>query len=140
MLSHTSAALSTKFAGHLAQLLRYGVVGLTALCADYSTMILLIDIAGFHYLLSATIGFLLGLAVNYNLAIRFVFKKSKLKDKRVEFTLFAIIGIGGLILTTGLMWLFTDCLSLHYTHSKLISVILVFFWNFYARKLILFHN
>ena len=43
-----------------------------------------------------------------------------------------------LLLTMGLMYLFTSRLHLYFMVSKLISSILVFVWNFLGRKLILY--
>ena len=76
----TTTALNSftgKIFAHFSQLGKYGLVGLTALLFDYLILILLTELVGLHYLLSATVGFLVGLVVNYILAVRFVFKKSK---------------------------------------------------------------
>lgn len=129
-----------KYSNHLSQLGRYVIVGIIAFCFDYLTLVVLTELAGFHYLTSATVGFLVGLIVNYFLSIQFVFKASKLSDKRVEFTVFATIGVGGLLINNGLMWFLTDFFLLHYTASKIAAVGVVFLWNFYVRKLALFNG
>jgi hypothetical protein len=36
------------------------------------------------------------------------------------------------------MWALTDLLFLYYIYSKLITTAVVYFWNFFARKFILF--
>lgn len=135
-----SSVAVNKITSHLSQLTQYGVVGLAALFFDYSVLVLLTEFANVNHLLSATAGFFVGLIVNYTLATKFVFKKSKLKNKRMEFLVFSIIGIGGLLFTIGLMWLLSDFFSVHYTISKGVAVGTVFLWNFYARKLILFKD
>lgn len=129
-----------KYINHLSQLGRYGVVGLIAFCFDYLTLVTLTELADLHYLASASAGFLVGLILNYSLSTQFVFKESKLSGKRMEFTIFAIIGIGGLLINNTLMWLLTDFLLLHYTASKIGAVGIVFLWNFYVRKLALFND
>lgn len=134
-----SAVLDT-FTSHLAQMTRYGIVGLGALFFDYLVLVLLTEYGHLDHLLSATAGFCVGLVVNYILATKFVFKESKLSNKRVEFLIFAIIGIGGLLFTIVLMWLLTDFFSVHYTISKAVAVGIVFLWNFYVRKIILFRD
>jgi putative flippase GtrA len=125
---------------HFTQLARYGIVGLVALGFDYFFLVLLTEYGHINHLSSAVAGFIVGLLVNYNLATKFVFRESKLDDKRSEFFIFSIIGVFGLLFTIGLMWLLTDFFSMHYIISKAVAVVIVFFLNFYARKIILFKD
>lgn len=122
------------------QFLRYLFVG------GIST---LIDIAIFyifnsmiyldHYLFAQTAGFLAGLALNYLLSIKWVFQGGGNIIR--EFTLFAIIGIGGLLLSYLILWLLIDFFDLtNYENmlAKSIAVILVLVWNFGMRKKFVF--
>ena len=120
------------------QLFRYGFVGGLAFLVDYGTLVLLTEFAGMHYLLAATISFILGLITNYLLSITWVFNQHKLNNRWVEFLLFAFIGVVGLVLNDAIMFLCTERCGIHYTLSKIIATAIVFFWNFLARKLILF--
>ena len=120
------------------QLFRYGFVGGLAFLVDYGTLVLLTEFAGLHYLLAATISFILGLISNYLLSITWVFNQHKLNNRWVEFLLFAFIGVVGLGLNDAIMFLCTERCGIHYTLSKIIATAIVFFWNFLARKLILF--
>jgi len=49
-----------------------------------------------------------------------------------------LVGVVGLGLNEGLLWLFTDRLQVYYLASKCIAASLVFFWNFGMRKALLF--
>lgn len=120
------------------QLIRYGFVGGVAFLVDYSTLILFTEVFGLHYLLSATIAFTLGLITNYLLSVSWVFNKRTVSDWRTEFLIFTIIGIIGLGLNNLIMFLCTDKALIHYSVSKIIATVIVFFWNFLARKAILF--
>ena len=120
------------------QFFRYCIVGGLAFLVDYGLLYLLADKFGLHYLLSVSIAFIAGLVVNYLISTFWVFSESKYQDKRQEFAIFAFIGVIGLGLTEGLMWLFTDLVGLHYLLSKLITAALVLLWNFFARKAVLF--
>ena len=122
------------------QLIRYGFVGGVAFVADYLTLYLLTDVAGVNYLWSAAIAFIIGLIVNYILSNLIVFTTHRLKKRWVEFMVFAIIGVIGLGLNELIMYCSSDLLGLHYMVSKLISTVIVFFWNFFARKLTLFNK
>lgn len=120
------------------QLLRYGFVGGVAFVADYGTLFGLTHYAHVHYLWSAGIAFIVGLTVNYLLSISWVFNRNRSAKPWVEFLVFALIGVVGLGLNELIMYVATDIMELHYMISKLISTALVFCWNFFARKLIIF--
>ena len=122
----------------LLQLFRYGFVGGAAFCVDYGTLFILTEFLNVPYLLSAAIAFLLGLITNYLLSISWVFKKRGTMQRWQEFLFFTIIGIVGLVFNELIMYVGTDICYLHYMFSKLISTVVVFFWNFFARKYLLF--
>lgn len=122
----------------LIQLFRYLWVGGVAFFVDYGSLYILTEFANFDYLLSAAFGFVLGLAVNYMLSILWVFPNSRLNNKMAEFTVFASIGLVGLLLNEIIMYLCCELLNFHYMISKLCSTGIVFFWNFFGRKIILF--
>lgn len=122
----------------LIQLFRYFFVGGTAFIFDFGTLFALTEFFKVYYLISATIAFLVGLTVNYILSIIWVFRKHTIKNKKVEFIIFSAIGIFGLILNGLLIWFFTEVVAIHYLFSKILSTVIIFFWNFIIRKFILF--
>lgn len=122
----------------LLQLFRYGFVGGVAFVVDYGSLFLLTHYAGVPYLWSAAIAFILGLVTNYLLSISWVFRRNENLRPWVEFLFFAIIGVIGLVLNELIMYAGTDLLHMHYMVSKLISTAIVFFWNFFARKFLVF--
>ena len=126
--------------GTLTQLILYGFVGGLAFIVDYGSLWFLTEVCGLHYLLSAAIAFVLGLVCNYLLSTSWVFSGRRLENRWAEFAVFALIGIVGLGLNELIMWVGTDLLHLHYMLSKIISTAIVFFWNFFARKFILFNK
>ena len=121
------------------QFLRYGFVAGVSLMVDFGGLIILKEYAHIHYLIAATISFVAGLLTNYFLSSLWVFESSKMSSKKREFLIFAAIGLVGLALTDFLLWFFTDFFGLYYMLSKVIATILVYFWNFGARKKILFN-
>lgn len=122
----------------LLQLFRYGFVGGVAFVVDYGSLFLLTHYAGVPYLWSAAIAFILGLVTNYLLSISWVFRRNENLRPWVEFLFFAIIGVIGLVMNELILYAGTDLLHMHYMVSKLISTAIVFFWNFFARKFLVF--
>ena len=121
------------------QFFRYIFVGGFAFLADAFTLWLCEK--WMNYMIAAAIAFVVGLAVNYSLSIWFVFSESsKVKNKVKEFVVYGIIGLIGLLITEGIMYLFTDVFGLYFLISKIIAAAIVLVWNFAARKVVLYNK
>jgi len=120
------------------QLFRYFFVGGAAFIVDFGSLFVLTDFFGVYYLISAAIAFILGLIVNYGLSISWVFNNRTLENSTLEFGVFSLIGIVGLGLNEIFIWFFTAEIGFYYLISKMISAVIVLFWNFFARKFVLF--
>jgi putative flippase GtrA len=118
--------------------LKYGIVSAVALGTDIFALMALKQIADMSYLSAASISFLIGLTINYLLSIYWVFNASRVTKRSVEFIGFAIIGVVGLAITDLIIWLMSDELGFYYIGAKIVAAIMVFFWNFGARKKYLF--
>lgn len=124
----------------LVQSVRYIFVGGAAFIVDAGLLVLLVEALGVHVLLAAALGFCAGTVVNYALSTRWVFHHRTVKDPRIEFLVFAALGVCGLGLNEVLMWLLVAGLSVHYAIAKFVVAACVLCWNFFARKLVLFRG
>lgn len=124
----------------LVQLLRYLISGGVAFVVDASLLYLLTEWGGFHYLLSTVISYSVGLVITYLFSILWVFDARDVNNRALEFSIFTLIGVMGLGLTSLLMWLFTSKLGLFYLFSKMVVTVIVFIWNFIAKKILLFRG
>lgn len=120
------------------QFTQYVVVGGLAFVIDFSTLYVLTRHGELHYLASATVGFTLGLVVNYLLCTAWIFDYRKLRNRMHEFVIFAAIGIAGLLLNNFIIYALTDWAAVFYLHSKLIAAATILFFNFGLRRAILF--
>lgn len=120
------------------QLFRYTFAGGIAFIVDFGSLFCLTEFFSIHYLISAAFAFILGLTTNYLLSIIWVFSSRNVGKKWLEFIIFAIIGIIGLGMNEFVIWFFTEKAMFHYLLSKIISTIIVYSWNFFARKYLLF--
>ena len=130
----------------LIQFFRYLFVGGFAFVVDFSVSWLI-----FHFAfdeqkdlawIANSISFVAGLVVNYLISTFWIFKKSNVENKLVEFISFAGIGVVGLLITIGITKLFEiwigDATSLFQIIAKLVSTAVSFLWNFFARKILLY--
>ena len=121
----------------LVQFLRYGITAFSTFLVDF--LLFVLGTAGVHYLPAAAFSFCVGITCNFLLTKFFAFRAVHASvGPAGELGLLVTISGVGLLLTMGLMFLFTSKLHLYFMVSKLLSSFLVFFWNFFGRKLILY--
>jgi putative flippase GtrA len=76
--------------------------------------------------------------LNYVLSTIWVFHKKQKKGNILRFIVFTIIGAIGLALNIGITSLLTKVCGIHYLVSNLIAQAIVFFFNFFMRKKIVY--
>jgi putative flippase GtrA len=120
------------------QVIRSLVVSVIALFFDFSTLVILKELGGINYLLAAALSFCLGVVINYFLSVTWVFAHRKFSKRHTEFLIFLAINVMGLILNLIIISGMVQWMSVDYRVAKLVATIIVFFWNFIARKRILY--
>lgn len=130
--------LGAPSANGLVQLIRYVFVGGMAFIVDYGALYLLAHFAGLHYLLAASLSYLLGMVCNYLISVKWVFDFRREKQWQREFVIFFLIGIAGLILNGLAISLLVESFGLAYMVAKPLAAALILFFNFGARKVLLF--
>jgi len=122
------------------QFFRYfGVSGICFL-VDTGTLFILTEYAGIHYQISTLVGYSLGMILNYILSVTWIFKTKRFANKPMEFGFFVGIGLAGMVINQGVMWLCTDLIGFYFMLSRVISAGIGYTWKFFARKYILFHR
>jgi putative flippase GtrA len=132
------AGLLVNQKGIAGEIIRYLIVGGTAFVFDYGVLLLLNKVFDVNYLIAATVAFIIGIAVNYIGSIFFVFQVRSQQNVHIERGIFLMIGILGLIINDGMLYLLTGKMLIPVEYSKLITQVVVLCWNFAARKIILF--
>ena len=122
------------------QLVRYCFSGGLAFVVDFGVLWLVTEIGHLHYLIGAFCGYTIGLIITYLLSIKWIFSERKLNSQSAEFIIFTIIGLCGLLLTQGCMYVFTEFMFgvEHYLYSKLLTTVIVSLFNFALKKILLF--
>lgn len=120
------------------QFARYVLVGGLAFIVDFTALFFLTESLEFHYLVSASIAFLLGLVTNYLLCISWIFHHRTVSNRLHEFIIFSLVGIAGLLLNNLLIFLLTEFVSFHYLMSKAVAAAVILVFNFSLRRSLLF--
>jgi len=118
--------------------MRYFGASAVALAADFGVYTGLIRLASVHYLIAAPIGFAIGLTVIYIFSVRWVFRQRRVSDRRAEFIIFTAIGLAGMALNQVIIYAVVYMIPGAYEIAKAVSAATVFWFNFGARKLLLF--
>jgi putative flippase GtrA len=100
-------------------------------------MVLLTELCGVNYLLSATFSFTVSVIFNYVASMRYVFSHKEGLSKRREFIIFVVLSVIGLGINDVLMWAGTGLLGVSYLITKLVATVIVSLWNFITRKIFL---
>lgn len=116
------------------QFVRYGVVAGIAFIFDFGLLYIFTSELHMFYVLSATLAFAISVAVNYVLSVSWAFGKRVDRKRRAEIILFVAICAVALGLNDLFIWLLTSVVGMYYLYSKLITVAIVFFWSFGARR------
>jgi len=113
---------------------RYVLISAIALLADVLLLIIITEVGGLHYLLSAVISYCTGLVVSYKLSTKYVFRYRKYVGKKKEFILYAVTGVFGLIIMSTVLLFITEYLEVSYFISKLYATVIVFLSVYFLRK------
>lgn len=117
------------------QLAKYFVVGLLASFVEWFCFYCFIKI-GVHYLPATCFAFIFSTFANWYFGKKLLFKKkTRILDDLWKIYLTSTIG---LILNLILMWLFVEITSIPPMPAKITTTALVFFWNFFIRKLVIY--
>ncbi len=137
------------------QFFRFCFVGGAATIVDMATGVLFRNILPSDFILnlqlftlsldavSGAFGFVAGLVTNYLISISWIFKRNDI-NRAKEFIIFAIIGIIGLFINTGVMEILVKIIAKEsnvlFIVKKIIATLVTMIWNFAGRKLILYRT
>jgi len=109
-----------------------------ALVVDITILWALVHFIFFEYLVAATISYLAGAVVAYEISVKVAFKQHRFRERDSEFILFVIIGGIGLVINAGVIFVAVSYVGLNYLAAKGVAAAFTFTCNFIARRQILF--
>ena len=121
----------------VAQIMKFGVVGVIAFFIDFGVIVFLTEVFGMNPVASATISFTVSVVFNYLASMRYVFQHREGMSRTREFVTFVVLSVIGLAINDALMWAGTELAAFDYRLVKIIATAVVMVWNFVTRKIFL---
>jgi len=121
----------------LGRLLRFGMVGFSGILIDFSITWLCKEKLKLNKFTANAAGFTLAVISNYMLNRVWTFKNTS-PDIFKQFTWFLLIGIVGLAINTGILYLLHEKRKFPFYLSKAAAIAFVFCWNFAANSSLTF--
>jgi putative flippase GtrA len=119
---------------------RYAAASAVAYVLDTGLLLILTRYAGWYYLLAATVSFLAGATVAYVLSVRFVFSAHRLRNRKLEFTSFVLLGLFGVAINLLVMFVTVGRLGMDLLYAKAVAACFTFVANFALRRQLLFRT
>ncbi len=121
----------------LKQFSRYLATGFLSVGIEFPTLLCLVEIYEVNYLIANSIAFIITNLCNYFVSRHWVFEKGK-HQLTVEVLIFFMTASMGLAINQFILWGMVAYLFVDYRVAKIVAVIVVTIWNFWARKKLVF--
>lgn len=113
---------------------KYGAISCMAGIIDFSLAYFLFEKMKFNYILASNIGIAAGFLFQFLTGMKYVFKP---QNYIRSFLVYLITFIIGVIIANGILWISFDGMRLPFMISKLLSMVLPFFFIYFLRKILL---
>ena len=120
------------------QIIRFIINGLVSAAGDVSILVFLTGYCGVHYLISAAIGVIFGITINYFISIVWVFVSGKFSNQTLEYLLFFLFSFLGLAINQVVMFICVSMFFIHYLLAKFFALVIVSTFNFFTKKYVVF--
>lgn len=113
----------------------YFFVGLGATIVEWAAFYLLSDLLALHYLPAAAAAIIVSTFSNWIFGRLLTFRNAQKQNVALEIGKVYLAGAGGLLLNMLILWLLVEKASLPKMLSKIIATGIVFFYNYFARRI-----
>ena len=117
-------------------LVLYGIIGSFSSGLDFLIYTLLVQFVGLQYLVANCISVVAGISTSFYLNRNYNFKVKDHTKRR--FSIFLTVGLCGLVMSNLILYLCIDNLGMDKLISKLLSIVLVVFFQFLVNKYLTF--
>jgi putative flippase GtrA len=116
----------------------YFFVGGFSFLANLGVFLVLVRIFELHWFAANVAGFVVGTLMNYVLSVRFVFESRIFLRRHLEVFLTVMVSLLGVAMETLFIYIGHEVMNITLIISKVIAAGVVFFWNYGARRFLVF--
>lgn len=116
------------------KIIRFTIVGGIATLIDFIFLYIFKEFLNMDVIIANTLSFIISVTYNYIASIVWVFDINKEKNKKIQFILFILFSIFGLVLNNIILYILTDIFNMYYLISKVVATLFVMIFNFITRK------
>ena len=122
------------------QIQKFLLLGVLSTAIDYAVYAVLI-LLHVNYVFAVVAGYGTGLLANYHIARRYIFTEgTKLKSTKREFIAVVAIAIFGMLINIAIVKLLSySLLHIDPLFSRIAAICIAFFWNYFMRKIFVYH-
>ncbi len=113
--------------------LKYSLVGFSGVLVDVGILAFLVEIVKTNVLIGNVFSFFLATLNNYTWNRLWTFRSKELKVLRQYFK-FVLVSLGGILISTALLYVLIYQLHLWYLAAKLLTIVMIGLWNFLLNK------
>lgn len=117
-------------------LILYGIIGSFSSGLDFLIYTLLVQLTGVQYIFANCISVLVGISTSFFLNRNYNFKVKDHAKRR--FSIFLSVGLCGLVMSNVILYVCIDVFGVDILISKLLSIVLVVFFQFLVNKYLTF--
>lgn len=107
---------------------------------DLVFYLLMVNLFHTPYLMARLISYMLGTTASYFFSVLWIFPSRNVSNRYLEYGGFAAVGLIGAAENIAIMVLFKEVFGLYHLYANVFASIIVFFFSFFLRKILLFKN
>lgn len=116
------------------KIIKFTIVGGIATIIDFVCLYIFKEFLHFDVILANTISFTISVIYNYIASVTWVFDVDKRKNKKLQFILFVVFSVVGLLINNVIIYILTDKMNIYYLVSKVVATLFTMVFNFITRK------
>jgi putative flippase GtrA len=120
------------------KIIKYFIVGSIAALTDISLFYIFAKLLAYNYLIVAFFSYTIATFVNYILSINYVFQSGIKFSKKQELSLIYLVSGIAIMINQISLYILVDLLSIEIITSKVIAIVITFFWNYFTRNNFIF--
>jgi putative flippase GtrA len=121
------------------QIIKFAIAGASGAVVELGLYTLLVSFFSVHYLTANILSIITGILVNYLISQKWVFESGRYQP-RAEFLAFCVVSAITIAFNQTIVWLLVDYAELHNVLAKIMAILTVAIFNFFAKKYLVFKN